>query len=353
MQKLENKIFFPALAGIRIIAAWIIFLHHISNEVKIGWLNSFFREFYVGVGIFFTISGFLTYILYFNKYEEGQFSFKKFLQNRLARLIPLYWIMLIIAAVWQWESLKSFTLSILLLQSYFEEFKFSYVAQAWTIPVQLMFYVSVPLFFLWVKKYKYWFVFWPLLVLLIGVGLMFSFSSISFYGFLADLDFLMIYTFFGRVFEFTIGALVAQIWCNRNSDKILKFKPTITGGVSYLFLIFILSSFQNPEIFYGINHPVGLILNHILLPFSIGLFLIGLCSERTYFSKFLSMPPMIILGNAAYAFYLIHVGYFYEFIYFQISSNLLIRFINLNILAVLIYKFLELPIQRALLSFRK
>jgi len=351
MQKPENKIFFPALAGIRIIAAWMIFLHHIAGEVKTVWLSSIFKEFHVG--IFFTISGFLTYILYFRKYKDGQFSFKKFIQKRLARLLPIYWFLLLVAAIWQWESLQSFILSFLLLQSYFEDFKFSYVGQAWTIPVQLIFYISVPLFFLWIKKYKYWFVFWPLSILLLGLGLMFSFSTISFHGFLADFDFLMIYTYFGRVFEFTIGTLVAQLWFNRKSDKILKFKPTLIGSISYLTILILISSFQSPENSYGIFHPVGLILNHIMLPFSIGLFLIGLCSERTYFSKFLSTPAMILLGNSAYAFYLIHLGYFSEFLYFQISSNLIIRFICLNLLAVLIYKFLELPLQRVLLSYRK
>ena len=351
MQKPENKIFFPALAGIRIIAAWMIFLHHIAGEVKTVWLSSIFKEFHVG--IFFTISGFLTYILYFRKYKDGQFSFKKFIQKRLARLLPIYWFLLLVAAIWQWESLQSFILSFLLPQSYFEDFKFSYVGQAWTIPVQLIFYISVPLFFLWIKKYKYWFVFWPLSILLLGLGLMFSFSTISFHGFLADFDFLMIYTYFGRVFEFTIGTLVAQLCFNRKSDKILKFKPTLIGSISYLTILILISSFQSPENSYGIFHPVGLILNHIMLPFSIGLFLIGLCSERTYFSKFLSTPAMVLLGNSAYAFYLIHLGYFSEFLYFQISSNLIIRFICLNLLAVLIYKFLELPLQRVLLSYRK
>lgn len=351
MQKPGNKIFFPALAGIRIIAAWMIFLHHIAGEVKTVWLSSIFKEFHVG--IFFTISGFLTYILYFKKYQEGQFSFKKFIQKRLARLLPIYWFLLLVAAIWQWESLKSFILSFLLVQSYFEEFKFSYVGQAWTIPVQLMFYVSIPIFFLWIKKYKYWFVFWPLSILLLGLVLMNTFSKISVHGFLADLDFLLIYTFFGRVFEFTIGAFVARLWYNRNSDKILKFNPTLTGAISYFIILILISSFQNPEISYGIFHPIGLILNHIILPFSIGLFLIGLCLERTYFSTFLSTPAMILLGNSAYAFYLIHLGYFSEFIYFHISSNLIIRFVCLNVIAVLIYKFMELPMQRALLSFRK
>ncbi|ADR22133.1 acyltransferase [Marivirga tractuosa] len=351
MQKSENKIFFPALAGIRIIAAWMIFLHHIAGEVEIGRLSSIFKEFHVG--IFFTISGFLTYILYFDKYNNSEFSFKKFIQKRLARLLPLYWILLLIAAIWQWESIKSFILSFLLLQSYFEDFKFAYVGQAWTIPVQLMFYLTVPMFFFCIKKYNYWFLFWPLSVLLLGLGLMFSFSTISFHGFLANFDFLMIYTFFGRVFEFTIGTLVAKLWYNRMSERILKFKPTFAGALIYLIMLIIISNFQDAENTYGIAHPIGLMLNHILLPFSIGLFLIGLCAERTYFSKFLSTPFMILLGNSAYAFYLIHVGYFSEFVYFQISSNLLIRFICLNILAVLIYRFLELPIQRALLSFRK
>lgn len=207
--------------------------------------------------------------------------------------------------------------------------------------------------FFWIRKYKYWFVFWPVSILLLGLIFMFSFSTISFYGFLADVDFLMIYTFFGRVFEFTIGALVAQLWYNRKSEKILKLKPTLAGTLTYLIILIIISSFQDAVNPYGITHPIGLVLNHIFLPFAIGLFLIGLCSEKTYFNKFLSTAIMILLGNSAYAFYLIHVGYFSEFIYFHISSNLIIRFVFLNILSVLIYKFLELPIQRALLSFRK
>ncbi|HET8861606.1 acyltransferase [Marivirga sp.] len=351
MRTVKNKIFFPALAGIRIIAAWMIFLHHISNEVKTEWLSAIFKEFHVG--IFFTISGSLTYILYFKKYREGQFSFYHFLQKRLARLLPLYWVLLVIAAIWQWETLKSFILSFLLLQSYFQEFKFSYVAQAWTISVQLLFYISVPLFFLWIRKYKYWFIFWPLSIFLFGLVLMYSFSTISFHGFLTDFDFLMIYTFFGRVSEFTIGALIGQLWYSKKSEKMLRIRPTLTGAISYFIILVIISSFQSQENSYGINHPIGLVLNHIFLPFSIGLFLIGLCSEKTYFSTFISSPFMILMGNSAYAFYLIHVGYFSEFIYFHISSNLLIRFLCLNVIAVILYKFMELPVQRALLSFRK
>jgi peptidoglycan/LPS O-acetylase OafA/YrhL len=163
----------------------------------------------------------------------------------------------------------------------------------------------------------------------------------------------LIYTFFGRVFEFSIGALAAQIWYDKKSTKILKLKPTLIGAISYFILLISISSFQSLEMSSGIVHPIGLLLNHIMLPFSIGLFLIGLCSEKTYLANFLSTRTMILLGNSAYAFYLIHVGYFSEFIYFHISSNLIVRFVCLNLMAVLIYKFMELPIQRWFLSFRK
>jgi peptidoglycan/LPS O-acetylase OafA/YrhL len=116
---LTKRPFYPALTGIRIIAAWLIFLHHYPSFLVNTPFEPFIKEFHVG--IFFTLSGFLTYQLYFEKYRRGDFNFKSYILNRLTRLYPVYLLLLVITAVWQWETIKSFLLSITLTHSFFDD----------------------------------------------------------------------------------------------------------------------------------------------------------------------------------------------------------------------------------------
>jgi peptidoglycan/LPS O-acetylase OafA/YrhL len=69
----------------------------------------------------------------------------------------------------------------------------------------------------------------------------------------------------------------------------------------------------------------------------------GLATETSLIAKFFSSKPLQILGKSSYVFYLIHVGIFY-LVVDKLFGNLLVSFLLLNVFAVLLYYFVEKPL---------
>jgi peptidoglycan/LPS O-acetylase OafA/YrhL len=79
----------PYLDGLRGVAILLVVLFHVWPD--------YFSFGYVGVDIFFVISGFLITQIIFTKLEKNSFSFKEFYRNRIRRLFPALIILLITA----------------------------------------------------------------------------------------------------------------------------------------------------------------------------------------------------------------------------------------------------------------
>jgi peptidoglycan/LPS O-acetylase OafA/YrhL len=98
----ENKRFYPALDGLRAIAVLLVFCQHYifhPSALRWGW---------VGVDIFFVLSGFLiTGILYDTR--ETAHRFRNFYVRRTLRIFPLYYGVLLLALLltpllhWTWH----------------------------------------------------------------------------------------------------------------------------------------------------------------------------------------------------------------------------------------------------------
>ncbi len=77
----------PALDGIRGIAvALVVLFHYLPNLFPFG---------YVGVDLFFVLSGYLITQVILKKLEQGRFSFAEFYRNRARRLFPALSILLL------------------------------------------------------------------------------------------------------------------------------------------------------------------------------------------------------------------------------------------------------------------
>ena len=68
----KNLTYIPALTGIRAVAAYVVFLHHLSffNNGTLLW--QFTNEGHIGVTIFFVLSGFLITLRYKGKVEMSR-----------------------------------------------------------------------------------------------------------------------------------------------------------------------------------------------------------------------------------------------------------------------------------------
>jgi peptidoglycan/LPS O-acetylase OafA/YrhL len=72
----------PAIDGLRAVAVLAVFVFHLNN----AWLRGGF----VGVDIFFAISGYLITSILVRDYGQGDFNLAKFYQRRIARLLPVF-----------------------------------------------------------------------------------------------------------------------------------------------------------------------------------------------------------------------------------------------------------------------
>jgi len=153
----KNKHFFlPGLYGLRAIAAIVVFVSNMRHIVPMGGKSSIFDfkiflESGIGVAFFFVLSG---YLLTFGFWRdpENWIPFKtpiKFFFTRLLRLLPLYFICLIGLVIYMqhWQSAKEIKDTIfhfLLIHNFFEFSFYSINSPFWTIPIQMQFYLFLP-----------------------------------------------------------------------------------------------------------------------------------------------------------------------------------------------------------------
>ncbi|UOQ64310.1 acyltransferase family protein [Hymenobacter volaticus] len=92
--------YFPALTGIRAVAAFMVVLFRLNplvyanqQNIAVRWLNYFIQPLHVGVPIFFVLSGFLIAYRYIDTVELSANWIKQYLWNRFTRIYPVYFIL--------------------------------------------------------------------------------------------------------------------------------------------------------------------------------------------------------------------------------------------------------------------
>jgi peptidoglycan/LPS O-acetylase OafA/YrhL len=90
-----NFKYFPSLEGLRGIAVLVVMFHHM--ETRIFSVCDKFRGGFLGVDTFFVLSGFLiTSILLSEREKTGKISLKNFYLRRGVRLVPAFWVYLLV-----------------------------------------------------------------------------------------------------------------------------------------------------------------------------------------------------------------------------------------------------------------
>ncbi len=338
---------FPALTGIRIIAAYMVYIHHFNpfQEKRFGTnTHYFFDGFHVGVTLFFVLSGFLIANRY---YDNTPFHFKFYIQKRFARIYPMYFILTSLTFIIGYLSTTnyggfgSYFLNITFLRGFFEDFKFSGIPQGWTLTVEEMFYFLAPFFFFFLRKSKWFLMLFPLLFILLGLFLVNLLEPYHFYGLMGNPNFMIGYTFFGRAFEFFVGIGLALLLRNNYTPTFKNFTLLGTIGISLsIYLLSILEVKQETTTIIVLKNTV----NTIILPL-IGILPLyfGLIKEDTVFSNILKSRIFILLGKSSYVFYLIHIGFFRNALT-SISSNYFFIFLSLNCIAIGLYLYIEKPL---------
>lgn len=298
-----NSKYFDFIDGLRAIAITAVFLYHLEPTVFTGG--------FIGVDIFFTISGFLITRLLIERSNNSGFL-KSFMLGRIRRLFPAYAVFIILTLIVsvlfllpneiKELSRSAVTSSTVVSNIYYylsadyfnESLNDLALLHTWSLSVEWQFYIFFPLLFC-VRLFKTN----VFLILLLLTAISLIITTI-----MAEQDksaafFLTQY----RVYEFVIGALIATL----NIEKIQAFnfnnKNTIFNSLALLSvcgLIIICFLYNKNTVFPGVTAAYVNILTAIIL-------VVGIASpNKTLFKDILNNRYVSYIGKTSYSLYLFH-----------------------------------------------
>ncbi len=145
---------FPTLNAVRAIGALMVVCTHVAfntGQINRGWTGAVLARLDVGVTLFFVLSGFLLARPFFLAVarEQAHPSWRHYLWKRALRILPLYWVIVVVAmlvdpanddATWgDWLSQLTLT------QLYRHGLLASSLTQMWSLCTEVAFYVVLPL----------------------------------------------------------------------------------------------------------------------------------------------------------------------------------------------------------------
>jgi peptidoglycan/LPS O-acetylase OafA/YrhL len=151
---------FPCIDGYRALAAMAVLALHVSVASGLVFrkhtLGLALSRLDVGVAVFFLISGFLLYRPFVSAHLIGRapMPMSRYFRARALRIFPAYWLALTFAvyvfhqpgAKHQINNVGDFVSYYGLLQQYTRHHSYGGIQQAWTLCVELAFYLFLPLY---------------------------------------------------------------------------------------------------------------------------------------------------------------------------------------------------------------
>lgn len=290
------------LSGLRFVAAsYTIFFHYWSFPDS-NFLNSFVSHGHISVPFFFLLSGFvLSY-----SYDQFDFSTHKkkitYLKNRLLRILPLYYLSLLLCIPMFYLKYKASPLSLgELIASFFGHLTFSHSlfpfskiinswnVHTWSLSVEAFLYLLSPFIFSMLSKInlKRRILFLALSVFVNCAIFILDLSRISLFD--------KISSFFAPLYVsiFFIGILLAKFYI-KYEYKLSKFSFWGFWGSSVSLIM--LFSMGLDEKFYSSFNPIFIFLFSVLI--------ISSCFPLRS-NSFMGSKLMIHLGDASYGMYIL------------------------------------------------
>jgi peptidoglycan/LPS O-acetylase OafA/YrhL len=366
-----------ALDSLRGLSTILIVLYHISfvSGYTVAHANSsgaYIDRLNIGVAIFFVLSGFLIFRPFAHSLIHGSPlpKTRNYYLKRAARILPGYWLALFVLAGLDALTIvntSGFIRNVFIVHSFTEHNVFTGIRQAWTLAIEMSFYVVVPAFaYIFVRQTKRRDGPVSVSSLLKALSVLFL-SAYVFRLFIHQTDFWFLKT--------------AHIWLPSHMDTlalgmglaVLVEAPTSSETLSKvrIFLAnhtgaFVLSSVFVWFMSANINMAIGLnksefhieLLGHFLYGMASVLLVAPFCVDsRSLLVKAVSLRLFTWLGTISYGIYLWHMafleGNFAEkyMPYTENDGQVLLRFLVVLpasiAIASLSYYALERPIMRA------
>ncbi|HEX5227032.1 MAG TPA: acyltransferase [Bryobacteraceae bacterium] len=289
----------PALTGLRFfLALWVIVNHLVGKghvyepaaQMLPGPLQAIMRGGYLAVPTFFVLSGFVLARTYASTRWNRQ-GVWKYLIGRFARVYPVYLLSLLIVVPFIIKAKDQpkgwlVTMHLTLTQGWFAgHYHAGWNTPAWTLSCEMFFYLMFPLLIVPMKKFGW--------VRTIGVAaLACALPHLMYRVGIPDSIKPMIH-----LSDFLMGIAVARAF-----DLLTERRPAPSGKWLYGF------GLVGSALIIGYAQflPKSVPLNTLLRPMN-AILLLGLGLGGGWIAQVLSTRPLVYLGKASYATYILHI----------------------------------------------
>ncbi len=309
---------------------------------------------FVGVDVFFVISGYLITTILIDELEGGRFSIINFYERRARRILPaLFFVMLCtLPFAWAWmlpSQLKDFAQSLFAVSIFGSNFLFwktsGYFAAAadekpflhtWSLAVEEQYYVLFPIFLFLAWRFGRNRVFW-MIAFFAGVSLL-----ISEWGWRNEpkANFFLFPTRAWELFAGSIAAFVIKSHGIRTNQ--------ILSGVGLLAILYSIFFYTEATPFPSV---------YALVPVGGSVLIVLFATRDTIAGRILSTRPFVAIGLISYSAYLWHQPLF-AFARIRLTeapSFSLMMFLSVMalVLAAFSWKFVEQPFRLKAVTTRR
>ena len=324
--------------GLRAIAIIFVVLFHNFPDFASGG--------FIGVDIFFVISGYLITTIITEELRENRFSFLTFYERRIKRLFPALIITLLLCFLFgilllDETEYRALGLSISAGALFWENFLlisqigyfdwasyFKPLLHLWSLSIEEQFYILIPLILFFCDKFKISFKI-PITILMIvslAYCVVYSYQNQAFAFYFTPF----------RIWEILIGSLLSQI----NFIELKRSTANAASIISITILVAAFLLFKFTHVYPGWR---------ALLPTFAAALLIAMCKNSFINSRILSNKNLVFIGKISYPLYLYHWPLI-SFARIREGSNpsLIIRWLIISVavwFAYLTYRYLEKPVR--------
>ena len=336
----------PDIDGLRAIAVISVIFYHAENSFKnLKILPGGF----VGVDIFFVISGFLiTSIILKELSETGTFSFKNFYVRRIKRIIPVLLLVFITTFPFIWlffipTSFLDFSESLISSLFFLSNYNFYlsgelYDAESsllkplmhtWSLSIEEQYYIIFPLVLTIVFRFfkNYLFKIFILFFMVSFISMIFIFHKNESLAF---------FSFFSRFWELILGSITAILYYKKKSTH--KFNDDIYSFFGLLLIFYSIIFFNEETKSPYISTLLPVIGTSLVIYFN---------NKNGFIYKILSLRYLVFIGLISYSLYLWHypifsIGRTTEFFGDGVSKKL---FLLTFVFSLISYYMIEKPIK--------
>lgn len=327
--------------GLRAVAVLPVILFHAGVSAFGGG--------FVGVDVFFVISGFLITSILLEENSSGRYSIIRFYERRARRILPALFFVMAVSLICAWfvllpKEMSEFSISLAAVAGFVSNFLFwsssGYFDSAselkpmlhtWSLAVEEQYYIFFPIIlaFMWKKARS-------------SIGLIMVLASvaslIAAQSLISDRHGDAFYLIHARCWELLVGSISALACFKYNVSSIPYYAREILSSFGFILICYAVFAFNSKTPFPGVYASIPVIGCALILVFS---------DTNTIVGRILSNKLFVSVGLISYSLYLWHQPVF-AFARIRYAGDLSVGIMLLlslfsMILAYFTWKYVESP----------